>query len=154
MHYICTQFQENISKRFQSYLVDSICILKFTKGHNSVKSVGGVSVLILCTWSDNALYLYQVLSKYLRGFQSYRSKHQGWCQGARKCWWTDERTDRWKTRSLYPPMPEAGTTKITNFPSSAYVAMVSYCTGWYNNIILSNSILKNSKISKSEIWGI
>ena len=43
-----------------------ICILKFTKGHNSIKSVGGVTVLVLFTSSDNALYLYQVLSKYLR----------------------------------------------------------------------------------------
>ena len=34
-----------------------ICIRKFIKGHNSVKSVGGVAVLILCTLSDNALYL-------------------------------------------------------------------------------------------------
>ena len=36
--------------------------MKFTKGHNSVKSVGGVKVLVLCTLSDNALYLYQVFS--------------------------------------------------------------------------------------------
>ena len=35
--------------------------MKFTKGHNSVKSVGGVKVLFLCTLSDKALYLYQVL---------------------------------------------------------------------------------------------
>ena len=49
--------------------------LKFAKGHNSVKkNLGRVMVLILSTLSDNALYLYQVLSKYLRvtelGFQS------------------------------------------------------------------------------------
>ena len=36
-------------------------------GYNSVKSVGGVTVLVLCTLSDNALYLYQVLPKYLKG---------------------------------------------------------------------------------------
>ena len=29
------------------------------KGHNSIKNVGGVSVLILCTSSDNGLHLYQ-----------------------------------------------------------------------------------------------
>ena len=45
-----------------------ICILNFTKGHNSVKSVGGVQVFLLCTSLDNALYLYQVLQKYLKGF--------------------------------------------------------------------------------------
>ena len=46
--------------------------MKFTKGHNSLKSVGGVKVIVLSTSSDNALYLYQVLPKYLKGFQSYR----------------------------------------------------------------------------------
>ena len=34
-----------------------IWMMKFTKGHNSVYSVGGVTVLVLCTSSDNALYL-------------------------------------------------------------------------------------------------
>ena len=48
-----------------------VCILKFSKGHNSINSVGGVMVLILSTLSDNVLHLYQVLSKYLIGFQSY-----------------------------------------------------------------------------------
>ena len=47
-----------------------ICILQFTKGHNSIKSVGGVRVLVLSTLSDNALYLSQILYKYLKGFQS------------------------------------------------------------------------------------
>ena len=47
----------------------AICILKFAKGHNSVKYVGGIMVLVLSTLSDNALYLYQVLPKYLMGFR-------------------------------------------------------------------------------------
>ena len=33
-------------------------------------------VLVLSTLSDSVLYLYQVLSKYLIGFQSYRPEHQ------------------------------------------------------------------------------
>ena len=33
---------------------------KKSKGHNSVKDVGGVSVLVLCISSDDGLYLYQV----------------------------------------------------------------------------------------------
>ena len=45
--------------------------LKFTKEHNSVKDIGGVTKLVLSTLCDNAIYLYQVLSKYLVGFQSY-----------------------------------------------------------------------------------
>ena len=42
-----------------------------TSGHYSVKSVDGIIVLVLVKSSDNALYLYQVLPKYLIGFQSY-----------------------------------------------------------------------------------
>ena len=72
--YICTKFQENISKGFkvikrahtEIFRVIKrmqFCILKFSKGHNSVNSVDGVMVLILSTLSDDVLYLYQVLSK-------------------------------------------------------------------------------------------
>ena len=42
---------------------------KFTKEHNSVKTVDGVMVLNLHTSSDGALYLYQVSRKYLPGFR-------------------------------------------------------------------------------------
>ena len=54
-----------------------VCILDFSKWHKSVTSVGGVIVLVLCTSSDSVLYLYQVLSKYLIGFQNYRPEQQG-----------------------------------------------------------------------------
>ena len=37
-----------------------IFIGKISKGHNSVKNVGGVTVLVLYTSSDVGLYLYQV----------------------------------------------------------------------------------------------
>ena len=33
---------------------------KISKGHNSVKIVDGMLVLVLCTSSDDGLYLYQV----------------------------------------------------------------------------------------------
>ena len=49
-----------------------VCILKFSKGHNSVNSVDGVMVLVLSKLPDSVLYLYQVLSNNLIGFQSYR----------------------------------------------------------------------------------
>ena len=45
--------------------------LQFTKGHTSVKTVVGIMELNLCTSSDDAIYLYQVSRKYLKGFQSY-----------------------------------------------------------------------------------
>ena len=34
--------------------------MKFSKGHNSVNSVGGVEALVLSTLSGGVLYLYQV----------------------------------------------------------------------------------------------
>ena len=34
-----------------------ICIGKFTKGHNSVQSVNGATVLVLCTLSDYFFYI-------------------------------------------------------------------------------------------------
>ena len=49
-----------------------ICILKFAKQHYYVKTVGGVMGNVLSALSDNALYLYQVLPKYLKGFKSYQ----------------------------------------------------------------------------------
>ena len=60
MLYICTKSRENISNRFQSYELDTISVLKITKGHNSVNNVGRVMVLVLCILSDDALHLYQV----------------------------------------------------------------------------------------------
>ena len=39
----------NYLKRYQSYRVDTISILKITKGNNSAKNVGGVTVVNLCT---------------------------------------------------------------------------------------------------------
>ena len=38
-----------------------ISILKITKGNNSAKNEGGVTVVNLCMSSGHALYFYQVL---------------------------------------------------------------------------------------------
>ena len=35
-------------------------LAKSLQGHYSIRNVGGVTVFVLCTWSDDALYLYQV----------------------------------------------------------------------------------------------
>ena len=56
---------------FQNNREDAVCILKFSKEHYSVNSEGGVMALAQSTLSNDALYLYQVLSKYHIGFQSY-----------------------------------------------------------------------------------
>ena len=65
------QVLRNYLKRYQSYRADTISILKITKGNNSAKNVGGVTVVDLCTSSGHALYFYQVLRNYLERYQSY-----------------------------------------------------------------------------------
>ena len=37
---------------------------KISKEHNSVKNVGGVTLLVLCILSDGGLYFYKVSCKY------------------------------------------------------------------------------------------
>ena len=80
--YLCTssghalyfyQVLWNYLKRYQLYRADTISILKITKGNNSAKNVGGVTVVNLCTSSGHALYFYQVLWNYLERYQSYRA---------------------------------------------------------------------------------
>ena len=63
----------NYLKRYQSYRADTISIPKISKGNNSAKNVGGVTVVDLCTSSGHALYFYQVLWNYLKRYQSYRA---------------------------------------------------------------------------------
>ena len=63
----------NYLERYQSYRADTISIRKITKGNNSAKNVGGVTVVYLCTSSVHALYFYQVLWNYLKWYQSYRA---------------------------------------------------------------------------------
>ena len=46
------------SWQYESYRGDMILIAKISNGHNSVKNVGGVMVLFLCTLSDGGLYFY------------------------------------------------------------------------------------------------
>ena len=70
--YLC-QLSWNYLERYQSYTADTISILKITKGNNSAKNVGGVTVVDLCTSSGHALYFYQVLWNYLERYQSYRA---------------------------------------------------------------------------------
>ena len=45
-------------KGFRSYCANTISIVKFAKGHNSVKNVGGVMVFVFCMSFDDALYFY------------------------------------------------------------------------------------------------
>ena len=58
--YICIKFHENISKGFRAIERLLFPYSEFSKGHNSVKTVGSVMVLVLCILSDLVLYLYKV----------------------------------------------------------------------------------------------
>ena len=69
-------------------------------------------LLVLSISSDSVHYLYQILSKYLIGFQSYRPEQKGWRLGGRKCWWTDGSMDGQTVGKLDRFMPEAGAAKI------------------------------------------
>ena len=60
------QVSRKYLKGFKSYWANGICILKFAKGHNTVKNADEVMVLVLSTSSDNALHMYHVLPKYLK----------------------------------------------------------------------------------------
>ena len=60
MLYISIKFCEIISNGIKVKAADTISILKISKGNNSAKNVGGVTVVNLCMSSDHGLYLYQV----------------------------------------------------------------------------------------------
>ena len=63
MLYIWFIFVQSFMKIFSTvfnYRADTILIGKFSKGHNSVKNICGLTVLFLCTSSDGGLYLYKV----------------------------------------------------------------------------------------------
>ena len=78
----------NYLERYQSYRAATISILKISKGNNSTKNVGGVTVVNLCTSSDHGLYFFQVSWNHLERYQSYRADTN--VQPL-----TDRRTDRW-----------------------------------------------------------
>ena len=61
MHYICAKFHEIILNSIKVIQQTRFLYAKITKGNNSAKNVGGVTVPYLCTSSGHALYFYQVL---------------------------------------------------------------------------------------------
>ena len=52
MLYISTKFCEIISNWYQSNKADTISILKISKGNNSAKNVGGVTVYICAKFRE------------------------------------------------------------------------------------------------------
>ena len=65
--YICTKHHESISEGF-TVVEQTYFPTKLFKGHDSVKIVGEVTILVLCTLPDGALYLFK---KCLKRFKSY-----------------------------------------------------------------------------------
>ena len=65
------KLSQTVSKLWTGHECSTISILKISKGNNSAKNVGGVTVVNLCTSSDHGLYLYQVSWNYLKRYQSY-----------------------------------------------------------------------------------
>ena len=59
MVYICTKFHENILDRIKVIELTRFS-KEISKGHNSVKNEGGVTVVFLCTSSDGGLYVNKV----------------------------------------------------------------------------------------------
>ena len=53
------------------HLSNMSLMISITKGNNSVKNVGGVMVLVLCTLYGDALYSTKFHKKYLKEFLSY-----------------------------------------------------------------------------------
>ena len=58
MLYILPSFTR-ISQRVSELLGGHYFQLKLAKGHNTIKNIGGLTVLILCISPGGALYLYQ-----------------------------------------------------------------------------------------------
>ena len=58
--YIFTKLLDNIIYGIKAIEGTRLSFEKNSKGHNSIKNVGGVTVLFLCTSSDGSLYMYQV----------------------------------------------------------------------------------------------
>ena len=56
-YFLCRGY--NYLERYQSYRADTISIRKITKGNNSAKNEGGVTVVNLCMSSGHTLYFYQ-----------------------------------------------------------------------------------------------
>ena len=60
MFFIFSKFRKRISKRLRVIKRGTISMVKFSKGHNSIKNVDRVTVIVLYTLSNNVLYLCQV----------------------------------------------------------------------------------------------
>ena len=62
---------QRVSELQTQTVMSTLGCSKFTKRHNSVKTVYGSMVRNICISSDDALHLYQISRKYLTGFQNY-----------------------------------------------------------------------------------
>lgn len=102
--YICTKLLE-ISSRFSDE-ADTISILKYRKGHNSVLNVGGVTALVLFTAQH--LMMFYLCTRFRQNiFMSSEilSRHEIMTDDG----WTDEGTDRRKKDiTIWAPQTSGG----------------------------------------------
>ena len=71
--YMSIKFHENILNGFQVIQGTQNYHCRISKGNNSKNVLTRVTVLVLCTLSDDALYFYEVSLKCLERFLSYRA---------------------------------------------------------------------------------
>ena len=79
-------FHENISVGLRVIKQMRFPISKYSKGQNSIKKVDGIMVLVLCTSSDHALYLFsfmkisqrvsQILSRHNFQYSNFQTTDQ------------------------------------------------------------------------------
>ena len=68
-------------KQFSSYRADIYCrnhYFQCSKGHNFKSRLSRSTTRVFCAWPQDALHLYEVLSKYLERFLTYRAVTNKW----------------------------------------------------------------------------
>ena len=92
-----------------------VCMLKFTKGHNSVKTIDGIPVLVL----SHCLIMFYTCIKFQENIaKGFRETDLNSRVNAKVVANVDGQTnERTESGSLYRAMPTAGATKSSYVPS-------------------------------------
>ena len=77
MVYICTKFHENILDSIKVIERKRFSYQKISKGHNSIKNVGGVTVLFLCTLSGDFMKTFRMVSKVYSEHDFHKKNFKG-----------------------------------------------------------------------------
>ena len=88
-----SMLHENILNDFQVMQRTQIYHCRISKGKNSKTVWARVTVLVFCMLSDDAIYFYEVSSKYFERFSSYRVDTIAW--------WADRQMERQQRQKQY-----------------------------------------------------